>query len=120
MRQAPDTLTPEGKKIWKELVNSFDFLPNEFQTLKVGLECLDEISMCKALLKKHGFFIQDKDGKVRPHPATDVLKESRQGFLRAWKALGFKTDTHRGPGRPSNPDFNKIEYSRWGDGTIKK
>ena len=93
MRQAPPTLTPESKRIWKELVGKFDFLPNEYQTLRIALECLDEVVMLKALLKKHGFFIQDKTGKVRPHPATDVLKESRQGFLRAWKhkSLGYSS-----------------------------
>ena len=111
MKQVPATLSPESKRIWKNLVKKYDFLPSEYPTLQLSLKCWDEIQMMEAMLKKHGYFIQDKDKKIRPHPATRILKESRLSFLRGWKALGFKSedDLHRGPGRPPNADARKFE-----------
>jgi len=105
----PKGLSREAAQIWKTIFKTCKLLPPEIELLKVALEAHDEMQAARKILKESGYVIEDVRG-VRVNPVSHILKDSRNSFLRAWKALGFKSeDDLRRPGRPPEKRLIELE-----------
>lgn len=98
----PKGLSKEATALWRMVIKNCQLMPNEFTLLKIACQSFDEMQKARALLDKYGLVIKDARVGMRCNPAAAILKDSRQSFLRTWKALNFKSEDApmRKPGRP--------------------
>lgn len=106
----PKGLSKESGALWRMVFKSCKLMPNEITLLKIACEAYDEMMKARKILTDSGYLIKDKRVGVRANPVAGILKDSRQSFLRAWKALNFKSedDLHKKPGRP--PARNQFQF----------
>lgn len=97
----PKHLTKEAKNLWKAILEDYSLEASERATLKTALEHYDRMNAAREVITAEGFTITDPSGRARVHPAVQVEKEARSGFLQAWRLLALNEEPPRpGPGRP--------------------
>jgi phage terminase small subunit len=85
----PETLSDEAGW-WKRIIETFEVDdPAGYLLLGTALEAFDDLRAAQAILEKDGPIIQDRWGQKRQHPATLVLRDSRNLMLRSLKALNL-------------------------------
>ncbi len=99
IEKAPRHLSRESQELWRDLLKKWDFFPCDLKVLQTGLESYDLVAKCRVQIEKDGLTIQGK-----AHPLLPVLKEARQGFLRAMKQLNFQVEEPKGRGRPTDSE----------------
>ena len=107
----PKGLSKEATALWRLVSRTCKMRPDEVVLLKIACQSFGEMEKARKLLHEHGFVIKDPKTGIRVNPAAQILKDSRQAFLRSWKALNFKSedDLHKKkPGRP--PARNEFQY----------
>jgi hypothetical protein len=78
----PKALSTEAKRLWRELIEEF---------------CIDDAAGLLLLQTAlESFDVKDRFGQKRQHPATLVLRDSRNLMLRSLKALNLDV----APGSP--------------------
>jgi P27 family predicted phage terminase small subunit len=100
---APSDLGREGKKLWYAAHEEFDLGPDSLEVLRVACYSLERYLQAKRILDKEGITFQTDGGQVKKHPASEIEKAARVGFLQAIRLLGFDYEDgglKRGPGRP--------------------
>jgi P27 family predicted phage terminase small subunit len=86
----PETLSDEAAGWWKRIIETFEVDdPAGYLLLGTALEAFDDLRAAQAILEKDGPIIQDRWGQKRQHPATLVLRDSRNLMLRSLKALNL-------------------------------
>ena len=97
---APRHLSKESKKIWKELNNEFG-LDRSFKViLKTALEAYDRLTEARKQIDEEGITVTTPTGYSKEHPALKVEKQSRDGFLQAWRMLNLDVEPPFDIGRP--------------------
>jgi len=83
-------LSPEARALHARLTKEWGITDAAGTlTLLTALQSLDRMRQAQALIAKDGILQNDRFGTARPHPATQVEKESRAGLLQALKALSL-------------------------------
>ena len=110
MKKATDTtpqhLKAKGRALWVGVQAEFAISDAQgLALLLVAAEALDRLEEARQILEKDGPMQPDRFGVMRKHPAAELEREARQGFLVALKQLGLDTgDEAEAPqmGRPPN------------------
>ena len=97
----PKTLKSlEVKKIWTEITEAFELDESGLIVLKVALESYDRMIEARKILDTEGLTIVTPSGQVKKHPANEIEKTARAGFLMAWRMLNLNIDPPGAIGRP--------------------
>ena len=88
------------KNFWRESLKEYEFTSDGLEVLRMACHSLERFLQAKDILDKEGIVFKTKNG-YKKHPAAEIEKTARQGFLQACKQLGISTDTEKGTvGRP--------------------
>lgn len=93
---------PAVKKFWRDSLDAFDYTPDGLEILRVACNSLERYYQAKDILDTEGLTFRTASG-IRKHPAAEIEKTARQGFLQACRQLGVATDADtekRNVGRP--------------------
>src|SRR5215813_420981 len=86
----PETLSDEAKRWWRSIVEEFQVDDSAgVLLLQSALESFDDMRRAQAILAKEGMTIVDRWGQQKQHPATLVLRDSRNLMLRCLKQLNL-------------------------------
>lgn len=93
----PGTLSADARFWWKHLVEEFCIDDHAgFLLLDTAMRSFDHMKLAEAILARDGLTIADRFGVQKQHPATLVLRDSRNLMLRSLKALNLDIQ----PGAP--------------------
>jgi P27 family predicted phage terminase small subunit len=86
----PETLSPEAQKLWKETLSEYEIDDVCGRLLLTeALTAYDEVRKAEAILKRDGLVVLDRYDRPKQHPATMVLRDSRNLMLRCLKQLNL-------------------------------
>lgn len=86
----PAALSAEAKGWWVKIVEEFEVDdPAGFLLLGSAMEAFDDMRKAQVILDRDGLTLADRWGQQRQHPATLVLRDSRNLMLRSLKALNL-------------------------------
>ena len=88
------------KRFWYDSLNDFEFGADGLEVLRMACNCLNRFLEAKEAIDTEGVTFKTESGQIKKHPAAEVEKTARQGFLQAVKMLGFEVDEKRPVGRP--------------------
>jgi len=87
-------LTPEAGKLYRKIRRQWQIRDEPGLTLLLtACQALDRMREAQKLLAAEGIMRADRFGQDKPHPATQVEKESRAGLLQALKGLSLDLDS---------------------------
>lgn len=92
----------EAKQLWKDVWADFDLDPVGRELLRTAVFCLDGYLQARDLLGEEGYTFKTGT-QIRKHPANEILKDMRSGFLNAMKELNLTWEEEEKPknvGRP--------------------
>ena len=92
----PKHLSREAKRIWRQLNATWQFESDSLLVLRVGLEAFDRLQDARRILSEDGLTTkmgQDEGARILKHPALEVEKNARSGFLQAMRLLGIEKVT---------------------------
>ena len=87
----PEDLSEKAREIWEALEARYYLGDEQRVLLEVALRAFDTLMESQADVDENGPVFRDGN-LVRLNPATRVVKESRCGFLSAWKMLNLEYD----------------------------
>ena len=90
--RAPAGLSEEAKAIYQRIVEAYEVDhddPAGLLLLGSALEAFDDMRKAQAIIDQEGITIKDRWGQQRQHPATLVLRDSRNLMLRCLKQLNL-------------------------------
>jgi phage terminase small subunit len=88
-RKIPEKLCKEAKEFYEFVLENWELRDEELTTLEVAVYSLNRYHQARKILDREGLIV--KTGTMpRKHPAIEVEKISRAGFLSALKQLGLK------------------------------
>jgi P27 family predicted phage terminase small subunit len=86
----PAGLSDEAKQWWQKIVADYEVDDQAgFLLLQSALEAFDDMRKAQALVRVEGITLKDRWGQQKQHPATLVLRDSRNLMLRCLKALNL-------------------------------
>lgn len=97
---------PYVKKLWSDAQTEFGLGPDALSTLRVSCTAYQRLLEAEQILKDEGLTFLTSTGQIKQHPACQIVKNERAGFLAAIRLLGLEYDDQklkRGPGRPPGP-----------------
>lgn len=90
----------ETRKIWKQITEAWELDESGLVILKIALESYDRLIQAKRILDKEGVTVKTDTGQIKKHPACEIEKNARQGFLMAWRMLNLGIEPPGSIGRP--------------------
>jgi len=100
-KEPPEGLSEKSRKIWLKINRNYELEYEHMILLKVALESLDLMIIARKCIDEQGIQIKQPSGFFRNNPALTVYKDSRNGFLQAWKQLGLPPEENENEvGRP--------------------
>lgn len=83
-------LSPEARAVYDRLLREWK-IEDAAGLLNVLTACqaLERMRQAQVILAKEGVLLADRWGQLKPHPASQIEKESRAGLLQALKALSL-------------------------------
>jgi P27 family predicted phage terminase small subunit len=91
-QKPPKHLSLEARRLWVSLVSEWSFNGAELEILRTALESRDRYQQARRQIDKEGLTVVSETGVVHKHPAVEVEKIARSGFLQAFKMLGLRED----------------------------
>jgi len=86
----PANLSAEGKKLWTTLIEEYSIDDSAgFLLLGTALEAFDDMRAAQLIITRDGPVVKDRWDQFKQHPATLVLRDSRNLMLRSLKALNL-------------------------------
>ena len=99
-QRPPGNLSNESKGIWKKLNSEWEFDTQALLILKTALEAYDRLTEARQQIDTEGITYTTGTGFKREHPSLKVEKQSRDGFLAAWRMLNLNIEPPGDIGRP--------------------
>ena len=93
---------PEVKRLWKKAHAEFDLDPEGTETLRVACDSLEAFYTARDVLAIEGLTFTTPTG-IRKHPAVEICKTERAGFLSAMRQLGLEWNEPKEKRRPGRP-----------------
>lgn len=90
----------EAQNIYKKITSGWDLDASGLILLETALRAFIRMREAERMLDKEGLIIRSTGGLFRKHPASEIVKNERAGFLAAWKALNLDVEPPGPIGRP--------------------
>ncbi|HEV3330625.1 MAG TPA: P27 family phage terminase small subunit [Bryobacteraceae bacterium] len=88
--KAPKRLSAEAKRWWNAIVEEYEVSDSAGRLLlENALTAFDEMRKAQAIIAEEGQVVEDRFKQKRQHPATLVLRDSRNLMLRSLKQLNL-------------------------------
>src|SRR3954464_5867075 len=100
---APKHLSPEAKRWWASVVETFDLEPHHLKLLQAACESWDTMQRARATVAEHGQTYLDASGSPKAHPAVGIEKDAKIIFSRILRELDL--DLVASPGAPRPPSL---------------
>jgi P27 family predicted phage terminase small subunit len=104
LSKLPKHLSDDGREFWSSVISEFSI--NDAAGLALLLtacEALDRMANARLVIEADGEIVKDRYGSPRVHPACQLERDSRNGFLAAMRALSLDMGPARPVGRPTQP-----------------
>ena len=103
MLRPPKHLKQDGREFFKAVAQEYEIEDAAgLALLTTASECLDRMRAAQSAIAEHGEVIEDRYGGIKVHPACDLERTARAGFLQAVKALNLDLEPIRDRvGRPA-------------------
>jgi phage terminase small subunit len=86
----PDHLKADGAALWTAISDEYSIDDaGGLALLTVAAECLDRLRGAQAELEASGTVVKDRYGAPKLHPAVQIEKDARNGFMAALKQLNL-------------------------------
>ena len=79
-KQAPVGLGPEAKKVWKEVISSFELRADEVRILEDACREIDLIERMEKALGTESLIVKGSMGQPAPNPLIPELRQHRATF----------------------------------------
>ena len=89
---SPQHLSKRSRAVWAEVDETFEIDAARRIMLQTALEALDRYNEAREKLNAEGVCFTSETGVIHLHPATRIEKESRDGFIKAWRSLDLDMD----------------------------
>lgn len=96
---APARLSPEARKLWRDVVGAFELEAHHLALLERACEALDRLREAQAAIARDGLLVQGRYGP-RTHPAAAIERDSRLAFARLLREIGLDLEAPAAPSRP--------------------
>ena len=83
----PRYLTKRALRWLDSVEREYGFLEAEMEILIATAEALDRCQWARRRLEREGSLLTSSHGNVYPHPAIQILKDSRNAFFQGCKIL---------------------------------
>lgn len=99
---APKGLSAPALAFWRGVQADYNIADSAgLALLEVAARAWDRFEGARKVLDAEGPVIKDRWGQSKPHPAANVERDARAGFLAALRALNLDLEPLKnGPGRP--------------------
>jgi P27 family predicted phage terminase small subunit len=104
LSKLPKHLSDDGREFWSSVISEFSI--NDAAGLALLLtacEALDRMAAARRVIEADGEIVEDRYGQKKVHPACQLERDSRNGFLAAMRALSLDMGPARPVGRPTQP-----------------
>ena len=108
--QIPDQWLVEMQKFLKEIKEAWELDPDGELFWKMAADSLDRYAQARLELLRDGLTFKTDAGLIRRHPACEIVKAERAGFLSAMRALDLEGDENKG--KVGNPGSYKLWQKR--------
>lgn len=100
----PKHLSDEGAEFWSSVISEFSIQDAAgLALLLTACEALDRMSAARRVIEAEGEIVKDRYGQSKVHPACQLERDSRNGFLAAMRALSLDIGPTLPVGRPPQP-----------------
>jgi P27 family predicted phage terminase small subunit len=98
----PKHLSAEAREWWCHVVQEYQLEEHHLKLLRLAAEAWDRAQQARVALAKYGMTYTDRFGAPHPRPEIAVERDSRVGFARVVRELGF--DVSNPESRPPRRD----------------
>ena len=96
----PKGLSGKAAAFWKTVLQDFELEPFHFAVLEQACRSLARAEEARAKVDAEGqVYVDQKSGRLFPHPSTIIEERSRAAFVRCVRELGLDLDQSE-PARP--------------------
>lgn len=91
---APITLSPEGKRLWRQILTDYPGIQDRahLKVLEVALLALDRAERCRRQIDADGEMMPDRFGIKKPHGLLPSERDARAAFYNGIKTLGLSPE----------------------------
>ena len=91
MRQPrpPAHLAAPTREWWRAVLADFTMEPHHLRLLEATCRAWDRAEEARLRIAKDGAYLPDRFGQLKPHPALDVERKSREAFRVMLRELGL-------------------------------
>lgn len=89
---APETLSPEAKAWWGEVLEAYSLEPHHLRTLQLAGEAWDRIRGACASLEVNGLIYIDRFDQPKARPECAIARDNSVLFARLIRELGLDLD----------------------------
>lgn len=98
--KTPKGLDREAARKYKLIMEAWELDESAEIILQEALLSEMRLRQAREILNKEGITVTTGNGMTRKHPAAEIEKEARSGFLMAWRMLNLGIDPAGPIGRP--------------------
>lgn len=89
----PEHLTAESKRWFQRVITDYQLEAHHVLLLQSAAECWDRAAQARGLLAAEGVCFKDRHGHIRPHPATQIERDSKTLFARLLRELALDIES---------------------------
>ena len=105
----PKHLRRRGRQFYLAIARAYVLQPADEHLLIVACEALDRMEAAQSDIRARGELVEDRYGQRKLNPAVTMERDSRAGFLAAFKQLRAADEDKRPVGRPPRPIGIRLE-----------
>ena len=94
-RRAPAGLGADGRRLWRDVVASYDLNASELIALEASCRSLDEVRRLEAALAEAPATVEGSRGQTRTHPLFAEVRAHRDAFLKLFAGVGLPEEAGR-------------------------
>jgi P27 family predicted phage terminase small subunit len=96
----PSHLSASSKAWWRSVVDGYELDEHHRHLLTKACNALDRGDQARAVVANEGITVTDRHGQVRPHPATQIERDSDIRFARLLRELDLDGEPLPDPRMP--------------------
>jgi phage terminase small subunit len=89
---APEHLSAESRKLWRELTHEYELEPHELKTFRLALEALDRATQARKAIRRNGLTYEDRFGAPHVRPEVGIERDARAAWARLMRELALPVD----------------------------